>query len=76
MFVVCMQSFDVGKLKPQARIVAQALKKYGMMVADNGGPWYITGVPNSKWDNDDLHTLDEIKGSDYEVVDMASVKKY
>ena len=63
-------------LQPQARIVAQALKKYGMMIADNGGPWYISGVPNSRWNNDDLHTLDEIKGSDYEVVDMASVAKY
>ena len=71
-----MQSFDVSVLQPQARIVAQALKKYGMMIADNGGPWYISGVPNSRWNNDDLHTLDEIKGSDYEVVDMASVAKY
>ena len=53
----------------QARIVLSALKTYGMILADNGSPWYITGAPNSGWDDDVLHELGRIKGSDFEVVD-------
>ena len=63
-------------LGPQAKVVAQALKTYGMMLADNGSPWFISGAPHSSWDNDDLHTLGYINGSHYEVVDMSSVPTY
>jgi hypothetical protein len=52
----------------QARIVLEALKRYGMLVADNGTSWYVTGVPHPRWRNDDLRTLDRVKGSDFEVV--------
>ena len=45
-----------------------ALKRYGMLVADNGSSWYITGAPNPRWSNDQLHTLGQVKGSDFEVV--------
>jgi len=44
------------------------LKRYGMMVADNGANWFISGVPNAHWNNDDLHTLGRVKGADFEVV--------
>ena len=50
-------------------IVLEALKRYGMMVADNGSNWYISGAPDPRWSNDDLHTLGRVKGSDFEVVD-------
>jgi hypothetical protein len=50
------------------RIILQALKTYGMIVADNGSPWYLSGVPSAKWNNDQLHLLDGIVGSDFEVV--------
>jgi hypothetical protein len=61
-------SFDVGGYPRQARIVLAALKRYGMLVADNGSSWYITGAPDPHWSNDQLHTLGRVRGSDFEVV--------
>ncbi|HEU0193251.1 MAG TPA: hypothetical protein VFQ71_03575 [Gaiellales bacterium] len=61
--------FDISRLAPQARPIAVALKRYGMIVADNGSPWYITGAANPHWNDDQLHTLDLITGSDLQVVD-------
>jgi hypothetical protein len=60
--------FDVSEFPRQARIVLVALKRYGMLVADNGTSWYITGAPDPRWSNDQLHTLGRVKGSDFEVV--------
>jgi hypothetical protein len=61
-------SFDVSGFPRQARIVLVGLKRYGMLVADNGSSWYITGAPDPRWSNDQLHTLGRVKGSDFEVV--------
>jgi hypothetical protein len=61
-------SFDVSGFPRQARIVLVALKRYGMLVADNGSSWYITGAPDARWSNDQLHTLGRVKGSEFEVV--------
>jgi hypothetical protein len=61
-------SFDLSGFPRQARIVLVALKRYGMLVADNGSSWYITGAPDSRWSNDQLHTLGRVQGSDFEVV--------
>jgi hypothetical protein len=61
-------TFDVSGFPRQARIVLVALKRYGMLVADNGSSWYITGAPDPHWSNDQLHTLGRVKGSDLEVV--------
>jgi hypothetical protein len=66
-------SVDVSHFPRQARIVLQALKTYGMILADNGSNWYISGAPNPKWSNDDLHSLGQITGSDFEVVDTSSL---
>ncbi len=66
-------SFDVRPFPRQARIVLVALKRYGMLVADNGADWYITGAPNRGWSNDQLHTLGRVKGSDFEVVDTSKL---
>jgi hypothetical protein len=66
-------SVDISGFPRQARIVLQALKTYGMILADNGSNWYISGAPNPKWNNDDLHTLGRITGSDFEVVDTSSL---
>jgi len=60
--------FDVSRLPRQARIVARALKEYGMFVADNGSDWYLSGAPNRGWDNDALRRLRGITGADFEVV--------
>ena len=66
-------SFDVSGFPRQARIVLVALKRYGMLVADNGSSWYVSGAPDSRWNNDDLHTLSRVKGSDFEVVQTGAV---
>jgi hypothetical protein len=67
-------SFDVRPFPRQARIVLVALKRYGMIVADNGSDWYISGAPNPGWSNDQLHTLGRVKGSDFEVVNTSKLR--
>ncbi len=64
---------DISGYPRQARIVLQALKTYGMILADNGSNWYISGAPDPHWSNDALHALGGIKGSDFEVVDTSSL---
>src|SRR6185503_5194962 len=66
-------SFDLSKLSPQARVIAVALQHYGMILADNGSPWYVTGAANPNWDDSDLHTLNRITGADLEVVDTSDL---
>lgn len=66
--------FDVSGLAPQARVVADALKVHGMVLADNGSAWYLSGAPDERWDNDDLRTLGSIKGSDLVAVDMSGLQ--
>jgi len=67
-------SVDISGFPSQARIVLQALKTYGMILADNGSPWYVSGAPDPHWSNDDLHTLGRITGADFEVVDTSSLR--
>jgi hypothetical protein len=64
---------NIAGLPRQARIVAQALKRYGMILADNGSPWYVSGAPDRRWNNDALHLLDRLTGRDFEVVDTRSL---
>jgi hypothetical protein len=64
---------DISGFPRQARVVLQALKTYGMILADNGSSWYVSGAPNPKWSNDDLHSLGRITGADFEVVDTSSL---
>jgi hypothetical protein len=66
-------SFDLSQLSPQARVVAVALQHYGMILADNGSPWYISGVSNKQFNDDDLRTLNRITGRDLEVVDTSGL---
>jgi len=68
-------SVDISSFPKQSRIVLQALKTYGMLLADNGSNWYISGAPNPKWSNDDLHSLGRITGSMFDVVDTSSLHK-
>jgi hypothetical protein len=67
--------FDVSRFPRQARAVLRTLKRYGMIVADNGAPWYVSGAPARGWNNDDLHSLQRVKGSNFEVVDTASLPR-
>jgi len=66
-------SVDISSFPVQARVVLVALKRYGMILADNGSPWFISGAPDSHWSNDQLHTLSRLTGSDFEVVDTSSL---
>ena len=66
-------SVSISGLPYQARAVAQALKRYGMILADNGSPWYISGAPDPHWNNDALHLLDRLTGQDFQVVDTSSL---
>ena len=69
------RSYPIGGFPRQARIVLQALKEYGMIVADNGSNWYLSGAPHPKWSNDQLHTLHRVPGSAFEVVDVSSLPR-
>ena len=55
------------------KVILRAMKKYGIILADNGSSWYISGAPDERWDNDMLHELDVVKGSDFEAVDVSSL---
>jgi hypothetical protein len=66
-------SYRIGGYPPQARVVLQAMKTYGMIVADNGSDWYVSGAPDKRWDDDALNTLKRVPGSAFEVVKMGKV---
>ena len=63
-------SFNVSGFSASNQVILNALKKYGMIMADNGSSMYISGAPDSRWDNDDLHNLGQATASDFEVVQM------
>jgi hypothetical protein len=64
-------SVDISLYGRQARVVLQALKTYGMILADNGAPWFISGASDRHFNDDDLHALGKITGADFEVVDAS-----
>ena len=68
------REFDISGYPLQARVVLQALKEYGMIVADNGSDWFVSGAPDPRWSNDDLHTLGRVPGSAFEVVDTSPLR--
>jgi len=61
--------FDVSGFPAEVQTILRGLKKYGMMVADNGADWYVGGAPDPRWDDEALSVIREVKGSDFEVVD-------
>ena len=67
-------AFDIGGFSDANQIILEALKTYGMLLADNGSDWFLSGVPDDRWDNDDLRDLqDRLRGSDFEAVDCSSL---
>jgi hypothetical protein len=66
-------SFDISKFSPQNQVILKALKQYGMLLADNGSAWYVTGVSDSRWNDTDLHLLNGAHGSAFEVVDTSTL---
>ena len=63
-------SFDISSFSAANQVILTALKKYGMIMADNGSSMYISGAPDSRWDNNDLHNLGSVTAADFEVVQM------
>ncbi|MER5726833.1 hypothetical protein ABT084_00520 [Streptomyces sp. NPDC002138] len=66
---------DTSRLAPQAKAVAEALKTYGAIVADNGSAWYISGDEDPRWDNAQLDGLKDFKGSDLEAIDASGLQR-
>jgi hypothetical protein len=66
-------SFDVSTLPAQARVIAVAMQRYGMILADNGSAWYFQGASDARWDDDQLNALKAIPGSAFEVVDTSGL---
>jgi hypothetical protein len=67
-------SVDISGYSKQAKVVARALKSYGMILADNGSPWFISGASDRRYNDDDLNKLKGLKGSDFEVVDTSGLR--
>jgi hypothetical protein len=63
-------SFDISGFSPNNQVILAALQKYGMMMADNGSSMYLSGDPDDRWNNDDLHNLGQVPASAFEVVKM------
>jgi hypothetical protein len=66
-------NFDVSGFPPNVQVILQAMKTYGMLLADNGSGWYVSGAPDSRWSDDELATLRNVRGRDFEVVRMGPV---
>jgi hypothetical protein len=62
-------SVNEANFPAQVRPIIVALKTHGAIIADNGSSWYMSGVPDDRWDNDQLRTLNQIKGSDFVAID-------
>jgi len=66
-------SFDISGFSPAMQVILRAMKKHGMLVADNGSNWFISGAPDPRWNDDELSTLKTIKGANFEVVQMGTI---
>lgn len=63
--------FDMSEYSPRMRVILVAMQRYGMILADNGSPWYFSGVSDIRWDDDELNQLKDLRGSDFEVVNTS-----
>lgn len=66
-------SFGLQGFSRQARVILEALKRYGLIVADNGSPWYVTGAPSPHWDEASLEQLKRLTGADFEAVQSGRI---
>jgi len=63
--------YDISGFPQEMQVILQAMKTYGIVLADNGSNWYVSGAPDERWDNDMLHLLDVLTGNDFEAVDTS-----
>src|SRR5262249_32963612 len=66
-------SGDTSGYPADVQVILRAMKKYGIIMADNGSAWYISGKPDDRWNNTNLHTLGSLLGSNFEAVDTSSL---
>jgi hypothetical protein len=66
--------FDTSGYSPRMRIILRAMKRYGLILADNGSPWYFSGSSDPRWDDDELNQLKRLRGSNFEVVDTSNLR--
>lgn len=67
-------NFDISGFAPNNQVILTALKTYGMILADNGSPWFISGAPDTRWNDDELQgELRKLTGSDFEAVDVSGL---
>lgn len=66
-------SFNISGFSPDVQVILQALKTYGMILADNGSAWYVSGAPDSRWNNNNLSEFRQLQGTDFEAVDESSL---
>ncbi len=67
-------SFDIFGFSPEIQVILTAMKQYGLILADNGSAWYISGAPDERWNNDMLRELKAIPGSAFEAVDVSELQ--
>lgn len=67
-------NFDISGFPADVQIILRAMKKYGIILADNGSAWYISGKPDSRWNNNNLRTLQQLTGSNFEAVDATVLR--
>jgi hypothetical protein len=65
--------FDISSFPANVQVILTAMKRYGMFVADNGSNWYVSGAPDSRWNDEELANLRRVRGSDFEVVQMGTI---
>jgi hypothetical protein len=67
-------AYNISRFSPAMQVILRAMKKYGMLLADNGSNWYVSGAPDQRWSDDELGTLRSLRGSDFEVVQMETIE--
>ena len=66
-------SVDISGFPPDVQVILTALKTYGMLLADNGGGFFVSGAPDPRWNDEHIDTMKQLRGSDFEVVRMAGL---
>jgi hypothetical protein len=68
-------SYALSGFHGQALVILHALKRYGLIVADNGSPWYVTGAPDARWSDEDLRQLERVPGAAFEALATGPIRR-
>ena len=67
------ENFDISGFSPDIQVILRAMKRYGIILADNGSAWFVSGAPDERWDNDELRELRSVLGANFEAVNVSSL---